>query len=446
MKIKFILSTFLALAACILFCSLNSGTAYGGLGDITGSPLSTMTCSGGGCHGGGNYGTLTSIQVLDSVGNIVSTYRPGETYTLEINVSSSTGSPAGYGAQAVVLDTANAQAGDLDSIQTLNTRITSYNGRKYLEQFGLNSGALRVRWTAPAPGTGQVTVYAAGVAVDGWGNMTDDEPSAAVSISLNEAAGLYYSQSFLCANASNPTAILTGLTPGGTFSAVPPNIVFADTLGTINLLTSDTGSYTIYYNENGNIDSVSLRILQSDWALISYDPTNASHYIDNVTGDSIFQLACFGIDPSPIILGEQGGIFSTTAALMLDSISGSISNISFAPTLVTYTTNGVCSHIDSFWVVRDCSVNTEKIGKISSFSLFPNPSSDGVFYIENSGETSETSIEIYNSQGQNIDNLHFLFEAASLYTLSLPEESPAGFYFLRLRQGQKVQTFKLLRE
>jgi len=188
MKTSFLLIFSLALLLFFLFTNLNSGTAYGGIGDTTGSPLSTMTCSGGGCHGGANYGATVSISVLDNSGNSISSYVPGQTYTLEINIISSIGNPAGYGAQAVVLDTANQQAGSLDSVLSSNTRITIFDGRDYLEQYGLNNGTLRAVWTAPAQGTGPVKIYSSGVAVDGWGNMIDDEATAAVSISLTEVA------------------------------------------------------------------------------------------------------------------------------------------------------------------------------------------------------------------------------------------------------------------
>ena len=188
MKTSFLLIFSLALSLFFLFTNLNSGTAYGGIGDTTGSPLSTMTCSGGGCHGGANYGATVSISVLDNSGNSISSYVPGQTYTLEINIISSSGNPAGYGAQTVVLDTANQQAGSLDSVLSSNTRITIFDGRDYLEQYGLNNGTLRAVWTAPAQGTGLVKIYSSGVAVDGWGNMIDDEATAAVSISLTEVA------------------------------------------------------------------------------------------------------------------------------------------------------------------------------------------------------------------------------------------------------------------
>jgi hypothetical protein len=104
-----------------------------------------------------------------------------------LSISSTSGSPAGYGAQAVVLDSLNNQAGTLDTVLTPNSRISNFDNRFYLEQYGLNSGTLRARWTAPPAGRGRLTIYSAGAAVDGWGNMTDDEASAAVSISLTEA-------------------------------------------------------------------------------------------------------------------------------------------------------------------------------------------------------------------------------------------------------------------
>jgi len=185
-----------------------SGTAYGGIGDTTGSPLSTMTCSGGGCHGGANYGASVSISVLNDSGNVVNSYIPGQSYILQLSISSSSGSPAGYGAQAVVLDSLNNQAGTLDTVLTPNSRISSFDNRFYLEQYGLNSGTLRAVWTAPPAGRGRVTIYSAGAAVDGWGNMTDDEATSAVSLSLSESpsSGIIHLQNDKLRVFPNPAA------------------------------------------------------------------------------------------------------------------------------------------------------------------------------------------------------------------------------------------------
>ena len=100
MKRSILYLTFLGCTSWLLFSSVSGGRAAGGQ-DKTGSPVSSGTCSG--CHSGGSFGASVAATLKDVGGNVVTSYVPGDTYTLEIQVSNSTGSPAGYGAQAVAL-------------------------------------------------------------------------------------------------------------------------------------------------------------------------------------------------------------------------------------------------------------------------------------------------------------------------------------------------------
>lgn len=169
----------------LLYAGLQSssgGRAAAG-SDNSGSPLSSSTCSA--CHGSASASTLVSVSLLDQNGSAVTEYIPGASYNLSISVSNSNYSR--FGAQAVLLDANNNQAGALDSVSTANTQISVVNNRSYLEHQGRSStGVFRAKWTAPAAGTGTVTVYAMGNAVDGSGS-SGDAPSSPISISFTEA-------------------------------------------------------------------------------------------------------------------------------------------------------------------------------------------------------------------------------------------------------------------
>ncbi len=207
MKIKFFYNLlFLGLLAFVL------QSRSGGMGakmnqDRTGSPISQGNgsyCSA--CHSGSNFGPALSIKLYKN-GNEVSEYTPGVAYELEVTVNSAQGSPTGYGMQAVVLDGSNSAAGTFGTPPS-GTRLSNVGGIPSFEQ-GLISSAnqFMIDWIAPAVGTGDVSIYAGGVAVNGDGGTSGDG-AAKTTITLAEAAstGLdkVVQEDFKAIIASNP--------------------------------------------------------------------------------------------------------------------------------------------------------------------------------------------------------------------------------------------------
>ena len=112
------------------------------MGDRTGSPLGGGAgCS---CHGGGSFLPTISSEVKNVNGAVVTQYIPGELYTLELSVSASSGAPSGYAFQAVSLsgNSSMVNAGNMLSANSLNTRISNFNGRQYAEHNELNTSGV----------------------------------------------------------------------------------------------------------------------------------------------------------------------------------------------------------------------------------------------------------------------------------------------------------------
>lgn len=180
----------LLLIASVILClqAASGGRAANGGMDKTGAPNSFGTC-GGYCHNSTGLHPNTQFNILmkDANGQMVTTYVPGQTYTLECTVTSD-GSPAGYGMQAVILDSLNLNAGDLLNVSTSETQLTTIsNGREFLEHQGISStGVFVTTWEAPSVGTGIVTVYGVGIAVDGSGSEQGDDFAQAVPLLLSE--------------------------------------------------------------------------------------------------------------------------------------------------------------------------------------------------------------------------------------------------------------------
>ncbi|MEL6672482.1 MAG: T9SS type A sorting domain-containing protein [Bacteroidota bacterium] len=160
---------------------LNSGRS-GGVANIlnqdrTGSPFSVGTCNN--CHSGGNFGATVGFSLLDATNTPVNAYVPGNTYTMVFTAANSSGSPSGYGMQAVALLGTNGQAGTMGSTITSNTQVTSLSGRQYLEHSGTNSaGDFRVSWTAPAAGSGNISIHYTANAVNGNFGTSGDQPTS----------------------------------------------------------------------------------------------------------------------------------------------------------------------------------------------------------------------------------------------------------------------------
>lgn len=155
-------------------------------GDRTGSPVADGTCSS--CHNGGDFGTETEIELLtsDNDGTVVEEYMPGVEYLVRINVATDT-DPAAYGFQAVILDAGNNSVGTYGAAPD-DARFSMDDGRTYVEHTQRReTSEVLIPWTAPEAGTGTVTVFAAGNAVNGNGGNSGDEVNLA-QLELVEAA------------------------------------------------------------------------------------------------------------------------------------------------------------------------------------------------------------------------------------------------------------------
>lgn len=193
MKTRLLGVLFTGVTALFVLQSASGGRAAAGGQDRTGAPGSLSACTA--CHA--NNGAFTSPQigviVKDAMGTVVTSYVPGDTYTLEYTVTSG-GTPNGYGMQSVILDASNANAGDLLTTTTASTQLSTIaNGREFVEHLGRSStGMFTATWEAPVAGTGDVTVYGIGMAVNGSGASGDNtSPTAQVVLSESPASGIY---------------------------------------------------------------------------------------------------------------------------------------------------------------------------------------------------------------------------------------------------------------
>ncbi|MCH2231242.1 MAG: T9SS type A sorting domain-containing protein [Crocinitomicaceae bacterium] len=237
----------------------SGGAGASGLGDRTGSPIASGTCAG--CHGGGSYSPTTLIQLIDGGGAAVTSYTSGQSYTIRTTVTAGSGTPASYGSQSVALTTANANAGSMSSVITPSTQVVQVSGRDYMEHSGGSlTGVFEVSWTAPNAGTGDVTLYGIGLAVDGTGGTGGDESSATAFLTLTEGlpTAISYPGTPFCSNSSDQVPVQTGET-GGVFSA-PVGLDINSVSGVINVANSTPGVYLVNYTYSQGTTSFSVTI------------------------------------------------------------------------------------------------------------------------------------------------------------------------------------------
>lgn len=170
-----------------LFMSNSGGRAAVGNADNTGSPVSQGTCAN--CHSGGNFGATVVVNLYSPGTTTPATqYVPDSTYEVEVIINDN--GAAGYGFQLACLNADNESVNGFSTPGSDVQITTLANGREIVEQSRRRTdGRATVSWTAPSVGTGDVTFYAVGNAVNGNGGTSGDQV-VTTSITLNESPGV----------------------------------------------------------------------------------------------------------------------------------------------------------------------------------------------------------------------------------------------------------------
>jgi hypothetical protein len=154
----------------------------------------------------------------------------------------------------------------------------------------------------------------------------------AITIATLESAAFAYSATAFCNTAANPTATITG-TAGGNFTASSPSLVLNATSGQIDLTASQTGTYDVTYTTTGAcFGSLTNRVTVDTPQDPAFEYSNTT-YCQNVGNPAAFNL------------GTNGGVFASTAGLVINPNTG-IVNLAASTTgayMVTYTTPNACA-------------------------------------------------------------------------------------------------------
>lgn len=151
-----------------------------------------------------------------------------------------------------------------------------------------------------------------------------------VSVVAVENASFTYPSASYCQDATNPTPTITGVA-GGTFSSAA-GLAITPGSGAINLASSTPGTYTVTYTTSGTCPGTAtfgITITAVDDPTFSYS-----------TGT----YCLTGTNPTPVITGTTGGIFTQTGGLVFAAADGTIDLTAsgIGTYTVIYTTAGTC--------------------------------------------------------------------------------------------------------
>ncbi len=131
--------------------------ANGSPGGKTGAPgdQTCTQCHSGTVQSGTNFQTVV---LTNASGTIVTSYNPGETYTVTVGMLTSN---AKNGFEIVALTPSNAQAGSVAVTSATTTKTVTFGSKTRITQKsgGTSLNNWSYSWTAPATNVGNVTFY-----------------------------------------------------------------------------------------------------------------------------------------------------------------------------------------------------------------------------------------------------------------------------------------------
>lgn len=325
--------TVAASGGCLIYTTTTSVTinaapsatiSYPGSPYCIGASTATVTHTG---TPGGTYSSTAGLSIDAVTGAIDITASTLGTYTVTYTVAASGGCPVYTTTTSITIATSPAAtisyAGAPYCANAGNATVThsGSSGGIYSSTTGLSidpaTGTINLG--ASTPGTYTVTYsIAAGSGCSAFST------TASITINAAPSATISYTASPYCSGAGTATVTHTGTT-GGTYSSTSGLSINATT-GTIDLVASSPGTYTVTYTvapANGCVvysTTTSVTISPRPAATISYP---GSPYCNTGTTVNVTHT------------GTTGGTYSSTAGLSIDAATGTI-NIA-ASSLGTYT-------------------------------------------------------------------------------------------------------------
>ncbi|MNU91103.1 Protease 1 precursor [compost metagenome] len=309
-----------------------------------------------------NFGDGTPVSTTQ---NPAHQFATAGTYNVTLTVTNQWGSTTSLATTITVNALPNAS---LSYAQTAYCPVdadpvpTATNSGVFTSTAGIviNSSTGAIDLSASTPGTYTVTNTYTGTCTN----------TGTTSITINPPANASFSypSNTICVGGANETP---SVTDPGTFSALPSGLVFANTTtGEINVAGSTPGTYAITYNATGTVacptsgssSTVNITITSSPDATFTY--TQTAYCVD-------------ATDPAPVFgVGANGGVFSSTTGLNINSNSGVI-DLS-ASTAGTYTVtntiaaSGACPTVSGTYNVTVNALPNVTLAALTDVCIYHN--------------------------------------------------------------------------
>ena len=336
---------------------------------------------------GGTFSSTAGLVINATTGQVDVSASTAGTYTITYTVTGTCGSSSTQSLTINAVDDASFSYSQGSYCQTdadPTPTITGLVGGSFSSTAGLslNTTTGQIDVSASTPGSYTVT-YATNGACPNSSSQT-------VVINAAGTTSFSYSAASYCQSSADPTPTIIG-NQGGTFSSTAGLVINATT-GQIDVSASTPGTYTVTYTVAGTCGSVSNQTL----SINAIDNANFSYSAANYCQT--------GPDPTPTVSGASGGIFSSTAGLVINSSTGQIDVSASTPGTytITYTTNGLCPNSASRTVIIDAAGNANFVYSASSYcqsSTDPTPTISG----SQGGTFSSTAGLVINSSTGQVD-------------------------------------------
>lgn len=175
----FILKYYLTIVGFLIVVAAFLSSAGGVPQGVTSAPTEASHNSCGTCHLNGNFDVKADLKVLNKDNQSVTSYIPGEIYTVNLELSS-TNNPRSYGFQLTVLeDDTNSDQGSWqkfgEKVKQINLTILQKQRRYICQSSPKSDGLFTAEWKAPDTNKGNITFYYAGLAINLNGNTSGDK-------------------------------------------------------------------------------------------------------------------------------------------------------------------------------------------------------------------------------------------------------------------------------
>ncbi|MBD2769942.1 T9SS type A sorting domain-containing protein [Hymenobacter sp. BT664] len=259
---------------------------------------------------------------------------------------------------------------------TLTLTATPVAGATY--QYQLNgsniAGATSASYTTTVTASGSYSVVVTSAA-----SCSATSAPVAVTVNPSTTATFAYSGASFCQGGTNPTPTITG-TAGGTFSSTA-GLSLNTSTGTIDLIASTPGTYTITYSVAGACPSSATAVVT-----ITSLPVATFSYASTAYCTS-------GSNPAPVIPATStAGTFSSTAGLTINAATGVITLASSTPgTYVVTNTVGAAGGCPAITATFSVTITSPPVATFSYASaayctsgsnpapVIPAPSTAGTF-------------------------------------------------------------------